>query len=268
MVDQSNIIYPPDSVSNPSFPRHDSILTVADLKTRYLHGVVLTDAVGEPLSDVAYQTYIAGAISDFEHEYGVPICPTQFVKEPHDYNLQDYQNYSFISLRWKPIISVELVAVQFIKNENLLEFPEEWIRIYREPGQLHVTPTSAGISNFNMSGSGFLPQIFGVRQRYPQLLVVTYTAGFEANKIPWIVNQYIGMKAAIQALAIAGDLVLGAGITSQSLSIDGLSQNIGSSKSADGAAYSARIKLYDKQLTEDIKPTLAKFYRGLNFRIS
>lgn len=265
MANQSNIIYPPTSTSNPSFARHDSLLTVGDLKTRYLHGVSIKDNFGNDLPESAYQSYIFTAISNFEHEFGVTINPTTF-EEEHDYNINEYQNYGFMQLRWKPIISVEFVKVQYIKNNTLLQYPDDWLRIYREPAQIHITPTSGAISSFSLDGSGFLPQIFGIKRRYPQLFLVKYTAGFEDNKIPWLINRYIGLKAAIDALNIAGDLILGAGIASQSLSIDGLSQSIGSTSSATNAGYGARIIQYLKEI-ESITPVIRNFYTGLNFRV-
>ena len=44
-------------------------------------------------------------------------------------------------------------------------------------------------------------------------------AGFKDGKVPMAINMAIGNMAAIQALHIAGDLVLGAGIASSSLSV-------------------------------------------------
>ena len=54
-------------------------------------------------------------------------------------------------------------------------------------------------------------------------------------------------------LNIAGDLVLGiAGVSGQSLSIDGLSQSISTTASATSAGYSARLIQYQKEIKETV----------------
>ena len=57
----------------------------------------------------------------------------------------------------------------------------------------------------------------------------------------------------------AGDLVIGAGIANISRSIDGLSQSIGTTASAENSAYSARIKLLDTQLQTLYKRVMRDF---------
>lgn len=55
------------------------------------------------------------------------------------------------------------------------------------------------------------------------------------------IRDTIGKLAAIHALDIAGDLLIGAGIASRSLSMDSLSESIDTTQSAMYAGYSARI---------------------------
>ena len=47
-------------------------------------------------------------------------------------------------------------------------------------------------------------------------------------------------------------LIIGAGIANQSLSIDGLSQSIGTTSSAENSGYSARIKSYQTEIKETV----------------
>ena len=100
-----------------------------------------------------------------------------------------------------------------------------------------------------------------------------YLAGFEDGKIPTTINQAISYMAAIQALIIGGNLVLGAGIGSSSLSIDGLSQSINTTQSAENSAYSATITEYSNQLygsnerERGLLKTLNDYYKGAQMDI-
>jgi len=265
---ETNIVYPGHaSTYNAHFSRHGTLLDAATLKRRYLHGVSFTDNDGNDMPEETFTDYIIFAISTMEHKFDITIEPVQYVEEPYDYNASDYRNYSFIQLHHKPVISMDQIKLQFIEGEDLVTFPEEWFRLYHLEGQIQVTPTSGALSTFNLSGSGFLPRIFGARREYPQLIKVTYTAGFEQNKIPMIINDLIGLYASIGLLDIAGDLILGAGIAQQSISLDGLSQAISSTSSATNAGYGARIISYNKRI-EKLEKIIKSFYSGQNMMVS
>ena len=110
--------------------------------------------------------------------------------------------------------------------------------------------------------SGVLPSLGmdGWRD-IPNYWTIEYCTGF--NVIPEDLLDVIGKLASIGIFNIAGDIVLGqAAIANYSLSIDGLSQSIGTTMSAENSAYSARIKMYK----DEIKDSLAKlrsYYRGV-----
>ena len=84
-----------------------------------------------------------------------------------------------------------------------------------------------------------LKLIYGNNRYIPDVFRIDYTAGFGKNtdplavspaqpkldKIPGIIKDVVGKLAAAGPLNIAGDLLGGAGIASQSIGIDGLSQS-------------------------------------------
>lgn len=75
-------------------------------------------------------------------------------------------------------------------------------------------------------------------------LVIDWTL----DTLPADLKQAIAIKAStLLLLHIAGDLILGAGIASQSLGVDGLSQSINTTSSAMYSGYSARAESLDKQ---------------------
>lgn len=78
--------------------------------------------------------------------------------------------------------------------------------------------------------------------------------------------ELIGLKAAMPILDTAGDLILGAGISSQSLSADGLSQSISSTSGVENSGYGAREANYRKRIDELSKAMRAR-YRRFNMAV-
>ena len=85
----------------------------------------------------------------------------------------------------------------------------------------------------------------------PDYWRIQYITGWDIDQMPMDLINVVGMVASFGPLGIAGDLILGsAGIASQSLSIDGLSQSISTTASATNAGYGARLIQYEKQIKE------------------
>jgi hypothetical protein len=238
------------------------ILTVPQLKNRYLFGVDLRNDQGEPIDDRTLQFYILSAIEWFEHQLDIKLLETTFV-EKHDYYINDYQAYNYIQLDNYPLISVEEFNVQYPTGQTVVQFPEEWLRIDREHGQLRIVPTAGTLSEILIGqGGSYLPAIYNGLYTLPHLFEVRYTAGFEDCRVPANILDLIGKAASLGPFNIFGDLIAGAGIATVSLSIDGLSQNIGTTSSATNAGYGARIIQYTKEIKDQI-PLLRRYYKGI-----
>ncbi len=243
------------------------ILTVEQLKARYFFGVDITDNTGTPLTDATFQHYILSAIRWFEHELDIPILPTSF-SELHDYYRGDYQAFDFIQLDNYPLICVDEFAVQYPSGQNVVIFPNEWLRINPAAGQIQIVPTAGTLTEVLVgAGGSFLPGIYNGLDYLPQLFRLTTVAGFESGKVPRNIVDLIGMFAALGPFSIFGDLIAGAGIANLSLSLDGLSQTIGTTSSATNAGYGARIIQYSKQIKEQI-PKLRRFYKGIGMIVA
>jgi hypothetical protein len=70
----------------------------------------------------------------------------------------------------------------------------------------------------------------------------------------------------MQVLAISGDLIFGAGIGNQSISIDGISQTYSTTKGGGKGAFSGRIEQYKNELEMALKNLKAE-YVGITFRV-
>lgn len=237
------------------------ILTVPQLKQRYLFGVNLTDDNGAELPDEVFQHYILTAIAVVERYLDIHVIPTTIVQEPHDYYRADYPEFCILQLDSYPVISVEEFEVQYPSGQSVIVFPDEWIRLDPDHGIIRVVPTAGTLSNILLGqGGSFLPAIYGGMSHLPDLFKVSYTSGF--RKLPTDLLDIIGMFASLGPLNIFGDLIAGAGISSLSTSIDGLSQSIGTTLSPMYGGYGSRITQYLKQIKEQM-PNLRRNLKGI-----
>jgi hypothetical protein len=245
-------------------PATNNILTVQEMKDIYLFGVDLTDDAGEPYPDLMFEWHIRQAIGHVERLLDIKIRPTPIV-ERYDYYGNDYGNWTFIRLRQSPIIQVNAVRVKWPSNTTVIDFPPEWIQVRKDEGQVNIVPTSGTLSQVLLTAGGsFLPLLASGQDFVPDILEVDYMAGFPEGQVPAEIRELIGMYAAMGPLNIAGALIAGAGIASSSIGIDGLSQSISTTSSAENEGYGARILMYRRQIKE-VVPTLQRYYKGIRF---
>ena len=255
--------------------RTEKILGVKELRARYLFGIDhFTDSEGNTLSDETLKDYISIATDMLEIDLDISIVPKTVV-EVKDYNFNDYIDWGFLLLNEVPIRSVTSLVAKY-PDQAILEFPTQWFKIRKHSGELRLLPGLGTYSGFQVNGQGqFLPELFRNKSKVPDLFEVTYEAGFEDGKVPMSINAAIGLMAAIFAMNILGDLIIGAGIANSSLSIDGLNQAIGTTSSAENHGLSAKVKEYQKLLygatindpNRGLIRTLRDYYQGARFNI-
>lgn len=241
----------------------DGVISVQEVKDLFLFGVDLTNDAGEPFPDLMFSWGIRQAIGFLERRLDIRIKKTVLTGERYDYYRQDYQNWMIIRLREAPVISVEAVRIKWPSNVTVLEFPDEWIQLRKDAGQINIVPTSGTFSQVLLTAGGsFLPLLASGQDFVPNILEVDFTAGFADGAVPIEIRDCVGKLASFGPLNIAGDLIAGAGIASKSISVDGLSQSINTTSSATNAGYGSRLIQYNKELQRVI-PTLEKYYKGI-----
>jgi hypothetical protein len=239
------------------------VLSVQELKEVFLFGLDLTDDAGNPFPDSMFEWGILAAIRFLERRLDIRIKKTVFTDERYDYYRGDYLNWTIIKLRESPVISVERVAVTWPSNTEVIVFADEWIQLRPDVGQVNVVPASGTLSQVLLTAGGsFLPLVAGGRDFVPNILEVDFTAGFEDGEVPHDIRDAVAKLAAFAPLNVAGDLIVGAGIASKSVSIDGLSQSVNTTSSATNAGYGARLVQYEKELKRSI-PVLERYYKGI-----
>jgi hypothetical protein len=235
---------------------YNSVLTVDHLKDWFMFGLDLTDEDGYPFPNSMFEFAIRAAVDSLEKTLNVRLKPTQIIGERQDYYRQDYMDFAFIQLNEYPIFDVTRVALRYPTAGSDITFPVEWYQINKQHGQVHLIPTSGSLSQILIGqGGDYLTFVWKGWEWMPNLWVIDYWAGFPPTGYTYVSPQagayrgtldaglpndlvaVVGKMACFYPLNIAGDLVGGIAIASKSIGIDGLSQSINTTSSAENAGY-------------------------------
>lgn len=250
------------------------LVSVADLRRNYLHGVTARNAAGEELPDSAYEYYLRAAQSQISNYLLLTLVPTTIVDEQHAYSRIDMRQHAFLRLRKGPVRSVERIQIRWTADPAAaaIDFPLAWVTWNPASYQprLQIVPGTGTYNGALISGGGqFLPLLArGAFQYVPDIFRVSYTAGLDVDSIDVDLLHAIAMTAAIGPLNIAGDLIAGAGIASKSMSIPGLSQSISTTSSATNSGYGSRIVEYQKELKELLPQLRARYGANANMVVA
>jgi hypothetical protein len=244
------------------------IISVQDLKQNYLFGLRLQDRKGNPIPDSVYETGIRTGLAWVQRKLGFLITPTVFTDERHDYRSNTSKEYLFTQVDNLPLQSVQAFRLVFPGSTSEPHSIDlKWITTSQWDGGIEVVPSAFGGS---FGGLGFPGLFFGGgsnwRDYVPGVIRIDYTAGFLPGTMPADILDLVAKAAAMHPLAIAGDLAQPFGVSSSSISIDGLGQSIGRTASQTGNAYASRMNAYLLQMQTDL-PMLRSAYRACQMRV-
>jgi len=257
------------------------VLTPDDVRYTYLWGIDATasDVAESDFTDEQLRFFIREALGEFErmltidirkHVYkcnpAVTLKRSKYWRAGVDYTDEDdpypydpilWQNFGFQQLRHVPVLSVERAVMKNPVQGQMMDLlATNWLRVAKQTGQIHMYPS--GGAAYGPFASGVLPwRIFG--GRYADAFEFDYTTGFySAEFVPDDLRAVIGKYVTIKAMASIGDGLL-AGFSSQSVSLDGLSESFSSTQSATSAYFGARIIQYQKEVKEWLEGNRMKY---------
>lgn len=246
-----------------SFTRYEPILTVDQLKERYLFGIPLVAALPDPLTkkkaiytDGMLKDAIMRACNTAETEVGsgFHIAPVE-VKRRVPMDKAEYKSLGFFRLPDAPILRVTSLAVRPADGSIVYEAPLSWVDPGQfKKGQINLIPltaaflgTGGGVAAFADGGAAWLTLIAST-QWVASFWEIDYIAGMDEGHIPLVINEFIGIIAAIDIL---GKLAATYRIASYSTGLDAASQSV----SGPGPAlYDAAIQ----RLMDEKKVKLGK----------
>lgn len=238
------------------------IFSPNELKSLFLYGIPLTDRSGTEISDLTIETYIKSAQKQIEGYLSLKL-DKQIIEERIPFHREVFMNYNYLQTSYPARKAFRMQG--WLAQLKQVEYPKEWL-VTRETTdnetyhrRIHLIPvgsTTGQVLTFN----GLMPYIgMNGRAFIPEYWKIAYSTGFD--RIPENIVTVIGKLASIFILQTIGDLILGPGISSTSLSVDGLSQSVSSTKSASNSAFGARIQQYGKDLEREL-PALKDIYSG------
>lgn len=241
------------------------VISVEELKEIFLFGVDLSDDDGCPFPDALFEFYIKGAVSWVERRLDLKLRPCVITDERQDFYRQDYYKYIRLQTHEFPIISVEAIRLVLPTEQEVINFDPSWFQVQDYAGQLEIIPGRGQLSVIVLGQTGaWLPLIYGWTDFIPDVFRVDYTAGFPKGQVPHELRELVGKVASFGPLNVAGDLVVGAGIAAQNISIDGISTAVSTTQSATSSGYTARLLQYRREI-KDILGDLRRYYKGVRF---
>lgn len=246
----------------------EAVLSPTELQSFYFYGITIRDRSGQELDSSVWRHFILAAQKEIEKYLGIKIR-RQVIEENLDFYNDEWRSWGYLPVTYQVIKPFKLAG--FLGTVKQLEYPSEWLtsrktsegetyyrRVFLVPVQGgEVTTTGASVLY-----SGVLPSL-GLNgwREIPNYWTVCYCTGFDI--LPEDLLDIIGKLAAIGIFNIAGDIALGqSALANYSLSLDGLSQSVGTTNSATNAAFGARIINYQKEVKDSLEK-IRGFYRGL-----
>jgi len=233
-------------------------MSPSSILSEYFHGIPISDINAKNYSIKDIERKIKQATTWLETFLGIKVTE-QEREESQDYILMEWQEWGHIKCEYTVN---ELMSIEGIMNlQKVCEFPVAmWVL---KGKNIALVPGANGLqSHVYFATSGTFPLLRAGVAEVPNFWHIKYKTGFKI--IPYDILQAIGKLASIQIFAILGDIKIGAGIASQSVSFDGFSQSV-STNQGSKSLYGARIDQYTKELTEMNLPNLKGFYKGLIF---
>ena len=237
------------------------LISIDELKGNYLFGADLSDDDGNPFPDRMFEHYIRAGIDWLEKELDIPLVAHTIADEVHDHFSKDYGRWGYFQLQQYPVLAINQVTFQYPTMNQAVVIDPTWV-ILEEGGAhgvIQIVPGQGNIADVLLIPGALMPMWSGSTGRVPGIWHFNYRVGFEPLTAPPDLKHVVGMWASIGILNIAGDLIAGAGIANKSVSIPGLSQNIGTTSSATNSGYGARIIEYQKEIKEML-PNLRRYY--------
>lgn len=255
----------------------------ADTVKAYMYAVkVLDPETGKEMGEAFYNHVLEVAIGKAEKELDIAILP-RFEEEHHDYHQSDFNSFMYTHTFKRPILQVEALSLE-MNGRAMYRYPSNWWKVYNLAGHIELYPTAlmqsggTGGMGYDQVFSGY-PQLAGMppaggANYAPQMIHVNYIAGLVPREragvsrdweMPADLEQLIIKYALKEVFQVWGRLIVGAGIASKTLIIDGVSESIETTQSAMYTGSAADIILIDDDIAK-LTANLKSFY-GFNLGI-
>lgn len=235
------------------------LLSPTEMFSLYLYGIKIQAGDGTAFSTESMRFYIQAAQQEIENFFNLKLVYQFIALEKLTFYRADYwQSFPILFTNY-PVNKPISLTGRFNQLEQI-SYPTQWLTNtqnsygqYKRRVSIVPTGTAVATANAEVILSGLTTQLGSQHfLMIPDYWDLQYITGFKLDQIPMDLINLTGKLASFGPLGIAGDLILGAGIVSQSLGVDGLSQSISSTSSATNAGYGARLVQYEREIKATI----------------
>lgn len=244
-----------------------------EIKEIYLHGINLQDREGNQINNKSIIYFIKSAQEEIEKYLSIKL-KRQVITESKNYSVDDWIQWGYIISTYP--VNCPLSIEGFWSQRKIIEFPKDWLSVRRTSSNqfnrsIALIPSSSNNSNQLINYIGSYPNnmFYGAlgRETLPNYWDIKYITGFD--RIPNDILNLLGKLVSINLLPILSDNLKGSlspGISSNSISLDGLSKSVSGFSNSQGGIYGARIKQYSEEIKEKL-PLLRDYYCGIPFDV-
>ncbi len=236
-------------------------ISPSELVGRYFFGIPVVDQQGNSMRSSDMQFYIMAAKEQIEGFLNLRLSK-QIIQETFDYYRDDYRYWGKIDVTYPCRTPFTLTGL--LGDIEQVQFPDDWLSAKRTNDgigfarHINLVPTAGSTTQSSTVYSGITPNVgWWGQSSIPNYWSVVYCTSLD--RIPEDILDIVGKLAAINIFHQLGDIILGAGIASQSIGIDGLSQSVSSTSSATSSGYGARIIQYRDELNRSLPRLKAKY---------
>lgn len=235
------------------------LMSTDDLKRQFLAGIDFMKDGRPLLSDADMDFWIQSAKAQVEQLLTIKL-DKQIIEENKDFHYDDWTRWGLVKATYPVNCPIKLWG--YIGTVKQVDYPRAWMSTRKTTDgelysrQISIVPNDA--STYNQAAAiytGVLPNIgwLGGGRSTPNYWTMKYVTGFD--KVPADILQAIGMIASMQILAIISDSIMGNrfgyGLSSKSISLDGLSQSTSTFANGQAGVFGARLKQYNDMLFND-----------------
>ena len=250
----------------------EMIISPTELLEIYLFGIPTCSNDGRKLSSQSLSQHIKNAQKQVESLFSIKLTK-QVIEETRDFNRQEFMSWGYIRTMY-PVSYIDNLE-GWINDVCQTTYPREWLSIKKQEEvavfrNVYLIPNTGSRSGATMTQnsliySGISPHMGWFGQNYiPNYWRPRYITGWD--KIPADLFDFVSKYAALNVLAIIGDILYGIGVTSIQMSLDGVSQNTPLTRSASGGLFAGRMKFYSEDINKQL-PSLKSKYRGTTFEV-
>lgn len=245
------------------------VMSASELIEEYFIGIPLKTPNGDTIRVEQIKSFIKAAQTQLEDRFDLKLVK-QEITESLPFIRRDFQSWGYIEVSYPVNKPTKLYG--YLNDVMQIAYPPQWLSAKTSgdakgyQSRMYIVPGNNAPTSNSVVFAGIIPNLGLVGfNMIPDYWRVSYITGFD--KVPQNITQVIGKLASIPMFAILGDVLFGLGLSSKSISIDGLSQSLSSPVSGGNSLFTARVKELTRQLEFEMK-ILDGVYKDYNFTVA